>query len=79
MPPDNCARHQVLEAAEVDDLELEPAHDADRVFVQPRVLAQRQRDVVAHGHRGEQGAALEAHPELAAQSEPFGRAGRRAR
>ena len=46
--------------------QLEPfAHRADDFFVaHVRVLAQRKSDVLEHGHRVEQCAALKKHPEL---------------
>ncbi len=63
------ARHQILKAAEVDDFELEPAHDADRRRIERRVLAQRQRDVLADRQRRQQRAALERNADAPMQIE----------
>ena len=53
--------HLVGVLAQADQLELDLDHDLDRLFGQIGMLAQRQSDVVGHGHRVEQRAALKQH------------------
>ena len=65
-------RHQRLEAGEADELQLQPAHDAHRPAIEARQLHHRQHDVLADGHRAEQGAALEGDPQSPARVAEFG-------
>ncbi len=69
------ARHEVLEATQVDHFELDAGHDADGLFIQAGVLAQGQGHVVAHRHGRQQGAALERNPDALAHIELFALAG----
>ena len=67
MPPEISDGAQVARAAQADRVELHQHDVADHRLGEIGVLAQREGDVLEHGHVGEQRAELEQHAHLAAQ------------
>ena len=68
MPPDSCCGLESRGAAQADGLQLDEHDAAQQPLRQPRVLAQRERDVLEHVEVGEQRAVLEQHADAPAQA-----------
>ena len=67
MPPESCCGISARGAAQADRVQLRQHDGADQALRQPRVLAQRERDVLEHVDVGEQRAVLEQHAHAPAQ------------
>src|SRR5713101_484180 len=68
-------RRVILESFEADLLQFEPKDDFNRGIFEPCVFSKGQSHVFAHGHRAEQGTALEGHADLRANLVHFFRGG----